>query len=89
MKNKKKPPVSTGKVELQKQLARKTTALQRMKRDLEIEAALEVLRARTLAMQKSDELPETAHILYEQIQKFRRGPDSDNHRYHEGSRERD
>jgi signal transduction histidine kinase len=39
-------------------------------RQLEIEAALERVRARTMAMQKSDELPEAARLLFEQVQAF-------------------
>ncbi len=36
-------------------------------REAQIEAALEKVRSRTMAMQKSDELAETAYVLYEQF----------------------
>ncbi|MBD0328355.1 MAG: hypothetical protein ICV68_18205, partial [Pyrinomonadaceae bacterium] len=37
-------------------------------REAQIEAALERVRARTMAMQRSDELPEAANLLFTQIQ---------------------
>jgi signal transduction histidine kinase len=37
-------------------------------REAEIELALERVRARTMAMQKSDELPDAANLLFQQIQ---------------------
>jgi len=37
-------------------------------REAEIELALERVRARTMAMQKSDELPEAANLLFQQVQ---------------------
>jgi signal transduction histidine kinase/DNA-directed RNA polymerase subunit N (RpoN/RPB10) len=39
-------------------------------REAQIELALERVRARTMAMQKSDELPETSHILFEQMKEL-------------------
>src|SRR5687768_3813179 len=39
-------------------------------REAAIQLALERVRARTMAMQKSDELPETSHILYEQMKEL-------------------
>jgi len=39
-------------------------------REAEIELALERVRARTMAMQKSDELPETSYLLYRQFQQL-------------------
>src|SRR3954452_2552992 len=45
---------------LQKELAVKNRALQ-------IEAALETVRARTMAMQKSEELNEVAELLFKQV----------------------
>ncbi len=39
-------------------------------RELKIEAALERVRARTMAMQKSEELPEAAKLLFQQVQAF-------------------
>src|SRR5580765_1780464 len=47
--------------ELSAQLAKKN-------RDLEIEAALEKVRARTMAIRRSDELPETASEMFKQVQ---------------------
>ncbi len=47
--------------ELEKDLAAKN-------RELQIEAALERVRARTMAMQKSEELPEAAKLLFQQVQ---------------------
>ena len=49
--------------ELEKELAAKN-------RELEIEAALERVRARTMAMQRSDELREAAALLFQQVQKL-------------------
>src|SRR5215471_12147225 len=42
--------------ELEKEVAEKTSELQQKNRELEIEAALERVRARAMAMQNSDEL---------------------------------
>ncbi|MEJ8841766.1 ATP-binding protein [Lacibacter sp. H375] len=39
-------------------------------REAQIEAALERVRSRTMAMHKSDELPETSHILFEQMKEL-------------------
>lgn len=39
-------------------------------REAQIQLALERVRARTMAMQKSDELPETSHILFEQMKEL-------------------
>jgi len=36
-------------------------------REAQIQLALERVRARTMAMQRSDELPETTHVLFEQL----------------------
>jgi signal transduction histidine kinase len=41
--------------------------LEAAKREARIEAALERVRSRTMAMQHSDELPEAANLLFEQI----------------------
>ena len=45
---------------LEKELAAKN-------RELEIEAALEEVRSRTMAMKKSEELSETAAVLFQQF----------------------
>lgn len=54
--------------ELEKELAAKN-------RELEIEAALERVRARTMAMHNSDELGEVASVLFEQIGSLTSTPD--------------
>jgi len=41
-----------------------------LKRQLEIEAALERVRARAMAMHKGDELADTSLLLFEQITKL-------------------
>ncbi len=53
--------------ELQKLVDEKTEDLSKKNRELEIEAALERVRARTMAMHNSDELAETAAILFQQM----------------------
>jgi len=64
--------------ELQKQLKRKDTALDRLKkktkiseeahaREAQIEAALERVRSRTMAMQRSEELADVASIVFKQL----------------------
>ncbi|MDX1585709.1 MAG: nuclear transport factor 2 family protein, partial [Balneolaceae bacterium] len=55
---------------LNRLVAEKTAELQIKNRDLEIEAALEHVRARTMAMQKSDELAEVASVLFEQLREL-------------------
>ena len=52
---------------LQKLVDQQTADLQDKYRELEIEAALERVRARTMAMQHSDELMETSELMFEQI----------------------
>lgn len=49
------------------ELEKKRQAIEAQNRELEIEAALERVRARTMAMHKSDELAETAAILFQQM----------------------
>jgi signal transduction histidine kinase len=55
----------------EKQLTARNAALENelveKKRQLEIEAALERVRARTMAMQRSEELGETAAVLFQQL----------------------
>src|SRR6478672_13945169 len=46
------------------ELEQKRKAVEKQNRELEIESALERVRARTMAMQKSDELAETASLLF-------------------------
>jgi signal transduction histidine kinase len=50
------------------ELESKRASVEQQKRELEIEAALERIRARTMAMQKSAELPQAANLLFQQIQ---------------------
>ena len=59
--------------ELEKQIAEKTAALEKMHRELEIDAALEKVRTRTLAMHKSDELSEVAALLFQQFMELEIG----------------
>ena len=49
------------------EIARLKKELEQKNRELEIEAALERVRARTMAMQKSSELAEAAQLLYQQF----------------------
>ncbi|WP_144607414.1 ATP-binding protein [Algoriphagus algorifonticola] len=53
--------------ELEKLVEEKTADLLKKNRELEIEAAIERVRARTMAMQHSDELMETSELMFEQI----------------------
>lgn len=53
--------------ELEVQLTEKTADLHLKSRELEIEAALERVRSRTMAMQCSDELEDAAILLFQQI----------------------
>ncbi|MDQ6757136.1 MAG: hypothetical protein M3004_09385, partial [Bacteroidota bacterium] len=52
------------------ELEQKRKAVEAQNRELEIEAALERVRARTMAMQKSDELPETSFLLFQQMKEL-------------------
>ncbi|MEO9144442.1 MAG: ATP-binding protein [Ginsengibacter sp.] len=52
---------------LEKIVAERTADLVEKNRELEIEAALEKVRSRSLAMHKSEEMPEVANIVYERI----------------------
>jgi hypothetical protein len=49
-----------SKEKLQKVLAKKSPALQKLKRNMEIEASLERVRQKTMAMHQSDELASAA-----------------------------
>ncbi len=53
----------------------KEKELEGLKRELEIEAALERVRARTMAMHKSEELAETAAVLFEQVKGLGAAPE--------------
>ena len=56
------------------ELEQKRKAVEMQNRELEIEAALERVRARTMAMQSSDELSETAYILFQQFKQLGEDP---------------
>lgn len=77
---------SLTKDELQKQLNKKSAALDRLKkktkiseeahaREVQIQLALERVRARTMAMQKSDELSEAVFVLFQQFKELGENPD--------------
>jgi len=55
------------KEKLQKLVDEQTADLHTKNRELEIEAALEKVRSRTSAMQKSEELADAAYVLFEQL----------------------
>jgi len=55
------------KEKLEKRVAEQTSDLQKKNRELEIEAALERVRSRTMAMQGSDELADVGLVLFKQI----------------------
>jgi signal transduction histidine kinase len=78
MKKKKDANTSKGKEELKKELKKKNSALERLKkqskaeakqhaRAIQVETALEKVRATTMAMQKADELNEVIKLIYEQL----------------------
>jgi signal transduction histidine kinase/coenzyme F420-reducing hydrogenase delta subunit len=67
MKKKKDATASPPKEEVQIQLKRKNSALERLKRELKIEASLERVRARTMAMHHSDELSDVLAVLFQQF----------------------
>jgi signal transduction histidine kinase len=52
---------------LEFQVTERTTELSSKNRELEIEAALERIRSRTMEMQKSEELQKVTFVLYEQL----------------------
>ena len=52
---------------LEKIVGERTADLVEKNRELEIEAALEKVRSRSLAMHKSEEMPEVVNIVYERI----------------------
>jgi ketosteroid isomerase-like protein len=53
--------------QLREAVKRRTIELEQKNRDLEIEGALEKVRSRSLAMQKSTELKEVANIVFRQL----------------------
>ena len=68
MNSEKQLDLTTRNAQLETELAQKN-------RELEIEAALERVRARTMAMQKSEELAETVFILFQQFKELGENPD--------------
>ncbi len=52
---------------LREAVQRRTVELEHQNRELEIEAAMESVRVKTMAMQRSEELAEVAVLLFEQI----------------------
>jgi signal transduction histidine kinase len=52
------------------ELEQKRKSVEKQKRGLEIEAALERVRSRTMGMQKSDELADVAEILFKQVREL-------------------
>ncbi len=72
--------IAIGKIEaeniqLRDAIKRRTVELEHRNRYLEIEAALERVRARTMAMQHSEELSETAFMLSQQFRELGEVPD--------------
>jgi len=55
---------------LEKMVAERTAELQEKNRELEIEAALERVRSRSLAMHKSDELQDVVNITFEKLKEL-------------------
>jgi len=56
------------KEKLEQKVAEQTAGLQQKNRELEIEAALERVRSRTMAMHNSDELQEVGSVLFQQLE---------------------
>ncbi len=52
---------------LERKLQHQNVQLDRLKREAQVEAALEVVRSRTMAMFKSDELGELVEVLFQQL----------------------
>jgi HAMP domain-containing protein len=61
--------------EMEQLVAERTAELEAKNQDLVIEAALERVRSRTMAMHKSDELTEVATVLFQQIKQLGGIPD--------------
>jgi signal transduction histidine kinase/ketosteroid isomerase-like protein len=59
--------VSTENMQLREAIKRRTIELELKNRDLEIEASLEKVRSRTMAMQSSQELGDVATILFKEM----------------------
>ena len=59
--------ISRENSELRDAIKRRTAELEIKNRELEIEAALDRVRARSMAMHKSEELAETAYVLFQEF----------------------
>ncbi|HZJ36657.1 MAG TPA: nuclear transport factor 2 family protein, partial [Gillisia sp.] len=59
--------ISLENLQLREAIKRRTVELEHKNKELAIEAALERVRARTMAMQKSEELAETSSLLFQQL----------------------
>ncbi len=68
----KKPtlPSTSSILELQASLAKKEQAVAKLERDLEIEASLERIRSRSMAMHDTKELVEVAATVYEELKRL-------------------
>jgi signal transduction histidine kinase len=64
-----------GRRELQKLLRRSNEKLKFLQKELDIEAAFQQVRLKSMAMHKSEQLPETARVLFEQFGLFGIFPD--------------
>ncbi len=53
------------------ELEKKRQAIEEKNRELEIETALERVRAKTMAMHKSEELSETASVMFQELKKLK------------------
>ncbi|MEP7377894.1 MAG: ATP-binding protein [Chitinophagaceae bacterium] len=62
--------ISKENIELRDEVKRKAIELEQKSRELEIEAALERVRTRAMAMQKSDELSELVDIVFKELTKL-------------------
>ncbi|HEX4373756.1 MAG TPA: hypothetical protein VHZ50_10670, partial [Puia sp.] len=70
MKKKKETAISPDKKELKKELKKKSSAMEKLKRELKIEAALEEVRARAMAMKKSEELKDVVTVVNERLREL-------------------
>ena len=68
--NEKQQILSTQNETLEKKVTERTAELEHKNRELEIEAALEKVRARSLTMQQSDELKEVMVIMFEKMKEL-------------------
>lgn len=59
--------ISRENLELREAVKRRTIEVEQKNRELEIEASLERIRARTMTMQKSEELTDVAALLFKQV----------------------